>query len=48
MREAGITLPGKGWPVRGSRTAVVNWPARSAAVGTRVRRVTPRVIRVRS
>ena len=33
MRLGGMTLPGKGWPVRGSRTAVVKIPWRLARVG---------------
>src|SRR2546426_8112023 len=48
MRLAGIVLPGKGWPVRGSFTELVNTPWRSARVGMRVLRVRPRVIRVPS
>ncbi len=48
MRSAGMTLPGNGRPVVGSLTADVKMPARSSAVGTRVRRVTPRVMRVPS
>ena len=48
MRSAGIWLLAKGSPVSGSLTGEVKMPARSSAVGTRVRRVTPRVIRVPS
>jgi hypothetical protein len=48
MRAAGMVLSGKGRPVSGSRTAPAKRPCRSAAVGTRVTRVTPRVIRVPS
>lgn len=48
MRDAGIWLFAKLSPVTGSRTADVKMPLRSSAVGTRVRRVTPRVMRVPS
>ena len=49
MRLAGIVLPGKGWPVRGSRMAVdPKFPRRWSRVGTFVMRVTPRVMRVPS
>ena len=48
MRPVGIVLFANGSPVSGSRTADVKMPARSSAVGTRVSRVTPRVIRVPS
>ena len=37
MRSAGITLPGNGWPVSGSRIVLVvplKSPLRIAAVGT--------------
>ena len=48
MRLAGMGLFGNGWPVSGSRIVQVKMPARSAVVGTRVMRVTPRVMRVPS
>ena len=48
MRSAGIVLFGERQAGHRIRTAVVKMPARSSAVGTRVRRVTPRVIRVPS
>ena len=48
IRPVGIVLFANGRPVSGSRTDEVKTPARSSAVGTRVRRVTPRVIRVPS
>ena len=48
MRLAGMTLPGNGWPVSGSFTALVKIPLRWSAVGTLVTRVTPRVMRVPS
>ena len=48
QRSAGTTFPGKGRPVSGSRTAEEKRPRRSSAVGTRVSRTTPRVMRVPS
>ncbi len=48
MRDAGIALFANGSPVTGSLIAEVKMPARSSAVGTRVSRVTPRVMRVPS
>ena len=48
MRSVGIRLLSKFSPVTGSLTGEVKMPARSSAVGTFVRRDTPRVIRVPS
>src|SRR5690348_3813761 len=48
MRLDGIVLLSNARPVAGSFTADAKTPARSSAVGTRVRRLTPRVMRVPS
>ena len=47
-RPEGIMLSANGWRVTGSTMVAVKRPARSSSVGTRVTRVTPRVMRVDS